>query len=27
VKLISQGKKAVFYRVHDLINQLESKAV
>ncbi len=25
VKLISQGKKAVFYRVHDLINQLESK--
>lgn len=25
VKAISQGKKAVFYRVHDLINQLESK--
>ena len=25
VKLISQGKKAVFYRVHDLINQLESQ--
>lgn len=24
VKLINQGKKAVFYRVHDLINQLES---
>ena len=25
VKLINQGKKAVFYRVHDLINQLESQ--
>lgn len=25
VKLISQGKRAVFYRVHDLINQLESE--
>lgn len=24
-KAINQGKKAVFYRVHDLINQLESK--
>lgn len=24
VKLINEGKKAVFYRVHDLINQLES---
>jgi DNA replication protein DnaC len=24
VKAISQGKKAVFYRVHDLINQLEA---
>jgi DNA replication protein DnaC len=25
VKAINQGKKAVFYRVHDLINQLESE--
>lgn len=25
VKLINQGKKAVFYRVYDLINQLESQ--
>lgn len=25
VKAINQGKKAVFYRVHDLINQLEDK--
>ena len=25
VKAISQGKTAVFYRVHDLINQLESQ--
>lgn len=24
VKTINQGKKAVFYRVHDLINQMES---
>jgi DNA replication protein DnaC len=24
VKAINQGKKAVFYRVHDLINELES---
>lgn len=27
VKAISQGKKAVFFRVHDLINQLESEGV